>query len=285
VYDSVLKKIERGHTVSDAVDSIKILKDLGFKINLHYMPGLPGLSSKKDFQGMKQLFSNPDYRPDMLKIYPCMVVKGTKLYNLWKKKKFKPLTTTQAAKLISDFKTIVPKYVRIMRVQRDIPSYEIEAGVDRTNLRQYIDEIMKKHGKKCRCIRCREPKDDLKNEKLHVYEYEASKAKEFFISIENSENIFGFCRLRFPSQSIRKEIIEDSALIRELHVYGTAAGIGRKGIIQHKGLGRKLFNKAEATARKNKKKKIVVISGIGAREYYRKHGYKKQGPYMIKDLK
>jgi len=284
VYDSVLRKIERGHNVSESIKSIRILKDLGFKINAHYMPGLPGLNKKKDIEGMKQLFSNPDYRPDMLKVYPCMVVKGTKLYDLWKHKKYKPLSTKQAAKLISEFKTFVPEYVRIMRVQRDIPSYEIEAGVKRTNLRQYIKKYMNKKGTKCRCIRCREPKKaELKNEKLFVYEYEASKGKEFFISIENEKNIFGFCRLRFPGNSLRKEITKDSALIRELHVYGSATSIGKKGEIQHKGLGRKLLKKAEKIANENKKKKIVVISGVGAREYYRKQGYKKQGPYMIKN--
>jgi elongator complex protein 3 len=173
VYGSALEEIERGHSVQDSIESIGILKDLGFKINLHYMPGLPGIDRKKDFEGMKELFSNPDYRPDMLKIYPCMVISGTKLYDLWKKKKFKPLSTKKAAELIAKFKKIVPAYVRIMRVQRDIPSYEIEDGVNRTNLRQYIDVYMKKRGFKCKCIRCREPRDaELENEKLIVREYE-----------------------------------------------------------------------------------------------------------------
>jgi elongator complex protein 3 len=285
VYDAVLKNIERGHNVKDSIESIRILKDLGLKINLHHMPGLPGLGTKKDLAGMKSLFSSQDFRPDMMKIYPCMVLKGTKLYELWKNKKYNPLTTQQAAELIAEFKKSVPKYVRIMRVQRDIPSCKVESGVKRTNLRQYISEYMKKNRIRCNCIRCREPKNDaLAGAKIIVEQYKASQGKEFFISAENKKNIFGFCRLRFPSQSLRPEITTDSALIRELHVYGSAAALGESGQIQHRGLGRKLLKKAEMIARANKKKKMVVISGVGVREYYRKHGYKKQGPYMVKAI-
>jgi elongator complex protein 3 len=285
VYDAVLKNIERGHNVKDSIESIRILKDLGLKINLHHMPGLPGLGTKKDLAGMKSLFSSQDFRPDMMKIYPCMVLKGTKLYELWKNKKYNPLTTQQAAELIAEFKKSVPKYVRIMRVQRDIPSCKVESGVKRTNLRQYISEYMKKNRIRCNCIRCREPKNDaLAGAKIIVEQYKASQGKEFFISAENKKNIFGFCRLRFPSQSLRPEITTDSALIRELHVYGSAAALGESGQIQHRGLGRKLLKKAEMIARTNKKKKMVVISGVGVREYYRKHGYKKQGPYMVKAI-
>ncbi len=285
VYDDVLKKIHRGHTVEDTRESFRVLKDLGFKINAHYMPGLPGANRKKDLDGMKALFYDPYFRPDMLKIYPCMVIKGTKLYTLWKKGKYKPLTTKQAAKMIAKFKATIPEYVRIMRVQRDIPTYMISAGVDRTNLRQYVMEYMKKHNMKCRCMRCREAWNiEMKNPNLHVHEYEASKGKEFFISVEEKDKVFGFCRLRFPSRHLRKEITKDSALIRELHVYGEAAPIGQKGVVQHQGLGSKLLEKAEQIAKHNKFKKMVIISGIGVRNYYKKHGYEKEGPYMVKKL-
>lgn len=286
VYDDVLEKIKRGHTVQDSVNSIRVLKDLGFKINAHYMPGLIE-DRKKDLNGMKQLFANQDFRPDMLKIYPCMVLKGTKLFDLYKKNKFKPISTEQAASLIAEFKQFIPEYCRVMRVQRDIPPKQAEAGVDRSNLRQYVDEFMRQNKIKCRCIRCREIGRAKKAGKpfIKVYLYNASKGKEFFISIEDKYgSLYGFCRLRFPSQFLRKEITKASALIRELHVYGPAIEIGKKGKFQHKGLGKKLLKKAEELAKQNKKTKVVVISGVGVREYYRKMGYKRQGPYMAKLL-
>ncbi len=288
VYDESLRMMERGHTVEKSLESIRTLKDLGFKINIHYMPGL-FVSRKEDLAGMKMLFSDPGYRPDMLKLYPCMVVKGTKLYRMWKKGTFRPLSTKQAARLIADFKRHVPTYCRIMRVQRDIPSNMISSGVDRTNLRQYIHDIMVEKGTRCDCIRCREvartkePVDFGKMEISASY-YDASGGGEFFISYGSRDVIAGFCRLRFPSQSLREEITPDSAIIRELHVYGETAALGKRGKVQHRGIGKQLMDAAESLARLYLRKKIVVISGVGVREYYRKLGYRKQGPYMVKKL-
>ncbi|MBW2987667.1 tRNA uridine(34) 5-carboxymethylaminomethyl modification radical SAM/GNAT enzyme Elp3 [Candidatus Woesearchaeota archaeon] len=285
VYDEPLLLVGRGHDVKTTVASFQILKDLGFKINAHYMPGLPGVSMKKDLEGMKKLFSDECFRPDMMKIYPCMVVRGTELYEKWKKGEYNPLSTSDAAKLIANFKKYVPSYCRIMRVQRDIPSYQIDAGVKKTNLRQYIKKILEKNSIECKCIRCREPKGKpMGRKQLKVVEYDASMGKEFFISIEDKNNIYGFCRLRFPSTSLRKEITGKSALVRELHVYGSALQVGGKGDVQHKGLGKQLLGCAEKICKKNNKNKIIVISGIGAREYYKKLGYKLEGPYMVKRL-
>jgi len=289
VYNEALKNINRGHTVKQSKESIRTLKDLGFKLNFHYMPGLPGIGREKDLEGMKKLFTDSDFRPDMLKIYPCMVIPETKLYGEYKKGKFTPITTKEAISLIKEFKKYVPPYIRIMRVQRDIPTFMTTAGVDRTNLRQMIDNS----GHKCKCIRCREAghlfaKKGIKpkNVKIKVLEYDASGGKEFFISAEDfKQNILlGFCRLRFPSQTLRKEIVKDSAIIRELHVYGEAAEIGTIGDTQHKGWGKKLLKKAEEIAKKHKKEKVIVISGVGVREYYRKLGYKKEGVYMVKGI-
>lgn len=289
VYDEMLKSIRRGHSVKDSVEAIQTLKDLGFKLNLHYMIGLPGWTRKRDLEGLKQLFSDARFRPDMLKIYPCMVLKGTRLYKRWKEKKFKAMTTKQAARIIYEFKRYVPEYCRIMRVQRDIPTNATEAGVDRTNLRQYIDAM--EPG--CRCIRCREvghvyAKKRILPEKIEIIakEYVVSQGREFFISAEDIKKdiLVGFCRMRFPSKTLRKEITEDSALIRELHVYGKQISLGKKGSIQHKGYGKKLLKNAEMFAKEFGKEKMVVISGIGVREYYRKLGYRKEGPYMVKKL-
>ncbi len=278
VFDEVLKKAERGHDVKTTIEATRTLKDLGFKINYHYMPGLPGSSEKLDLEGFKKLFSDENFKPDMLKIYPCMVMKGTKLYDLWKDGKYTALTTERAAKIITEFKKIVPEYCRIMRVQRDIPTKHSAAGVGMTNLRQLI----KSRGARCRCIRCREIRNEkIDNYAINVYRYKASGGEEFFIAAENNV-LLGFCRLRFPSQSLRKEITKYSALIRELHVYGSAAGIGEDGAVQHKGIGKRLLEMAERMAYLNNRKKIVIISGIGVREYYKKLGYKKEGAYMVK---
>ena len=217
-----------------------------------------------------------------------MVVEGTELYKLWKKGKYKPLTTKQAGEIIAEAKKFIPPYVRIMRVQRDIPTYMTAAGVDRTNLRQYVEVLTKKEGIKCQCIRCREI-GRAKNIGMPIIvalEYQASDGTEFFIqAVDRYNNLFGFCRLRFPDKSLRKEITKNSALVRELHVYGPAVAIGKKGAIQHTGLGKRLLDTAERIAKDNGKEKIIVISGIGVREYYRKSGYKLEGPYMVKKIK
>ncbi len=287
VYDEVLKKTNRGHDLKDTIKSIRILKDLGFKINAHLMPGLPDVTKEKDVEGLKEIFKNPDFRPDMLKIYPCMVAPGTALYAFYKAGKFKPLTTDEAAQIIAEFKPSIPEYCRVQRINRDVPTKQWAAGVGLTNLRQYMDQ---KYKPKCRCIRCREPKDheiNWKKVELVVREYEASKGKEFFISYEDTSQdiILGFCRLRFPSTSLRPEITDSSALIREVHVYGQAIEIGKEGEeVQHKGLGKKLVKKAEEITKENGKNKIVIISGVGVREYYKKLGYQNDGPYVSKNL-
>ena len=288
VYDEALENIQRGHTVDDSIESTKELKDLGFKINYHIMPGLPGVSFEKDLEGFKQLFNDESFRPDMLKIYPCMVLKNTELYKKWKKGEYRPLTTERASELIKEFKRHIPPYARVMRVQRDIPTYATEAGVDRTNLRQMI----KNQGTDCKCIRCREPKpgnspkniSSVKDIKIYSQKYSASRGIEYFISIESNDSLLGFLRLRFPASSLRKEITKNSAIVRELHVYGDLIRIGKEGKIQHKGYGKRLLEKAEKLCIENGRKKVLIISGVGVRNYYRKQGYKKEGPYMVKYL-
>jgi len=288
IYDDVLSHIKRGHTNADSIQSIQELKDLGFKITLHYMPGLPLTSKEQDIEGMKSLFQNSDYRPDMLKIYPCMVAPGTPLYEDFQQGLFKPITTEEAMERIIELKKVIPTYCRIQRIQRDVPTKQWSAGVTDTNLRQLMHL---RYTVACRCIRCREPrKREINHEsmKVNIYEYEASEGKEFFIAAEDIKKdiIAGFCRLRLPSKCLRDEITSDSALIRELHVFGSAVGIGKKSEdIQHQGLGKLLLKKAEDIACEHKKKKIVIIAGIGVKEYYKKQDYLKQGPYMVKDIK
>jgi len=275
--NKVLSIIKRGHSVEDTKKSFRILKDLGFKINAHVMLGLP-----EDKNNLMTLFSDPDFRPDMLKIYPCIVMPGTELAERYKKGEYTPMKTNEAIKILAEFKTKVPEYVRIMRIQRDIPTKHSLAGVDKTNLRQLLQNYMNEHNIHCNCIRCNEIKTKIKNPKLEIIEYEASNGKEYFISIKQKKEIIGFCRLRFPSRSYRKEITKDSAIIRELHVYGTAIGLEKVGEVQHKGFGKILLKKAEEICKQNSKKKLLIISGVGVRNYYKKLGYKQDGPYVSK---
>ena len=253
------------------------------------MPGLPHVSKEMDLDAFRRLFSDPDFRPDMLKIYTCMVFKGTKLYEMWQKGEYKPLTTQEAAEMIVEFKKIVPEYVRIMRVVRDIPTQMSEDGVRKTNLRQDIFQLMHERGITCKCIRCREigrTNKPVPDYSIRVLKYAASQGTEFFIEAQYEGILLGYCRLRFPSQSLREEITETSAIIRELHVYGKKEDIGQKGITgtstQHVGIGKKLMQAAELICKDHGKDKVLVISAIGTRKYYEKLGYVLEGPYMVK---
>ena len=290
LHDEALKITNRGHTVQDTIESTQLLKDSFLKVTYHMMPGLPLSDHEKDINMFKELFSNSNFKPDSLKIYPCLVMPGTGLYGLWKLGRFTPITLEEAADIISEVKKYIPKYVRIMRIQRDIPTKVTAAGVNRTNLRQYVDEQVKEKKIKCNCIRCREPRGreiDWGNVKILHEEYEASNGREIFISAEDIKNdiLLGFVRLRIPYKPFRPEITKDSAGIRELHVYGTATALDKEGEVQHKGLGKKLLLEAENIAKeKYNIKKLLVISGIGVREYYRNLGYKNDGVYVSKNL-
>ena len=292
VYDEILKAINRGHTIEHTKQSVADLKDLGFKMNFHVMPGLPDtdgirITREKDISSIKEMFDNPDYVPDMLKIYPTMVMPGTALMKQYKQGVYKPLTTPEAAEIIAEAHRFIPEYCRVMRVQRDIPTFATEAGVDKTNLRQYVEKIAKERSIEFRDIRSREigALDVDETPEIKIREYDASSGKEFFISAEflKSDKILGFVRLRFPPRSLHPVITLRSALIRELHVYGSATAIGSKGEkTQHKGIGRKLMKKAEEIAMSHGKDKMVVISGVGVRGYYKKLGYELEKPYMTK---
>ena len=295
VYNDVLRKTARGHTITHSKKSTQILKDLGFKINYHMMTGLPGVDKEKDLKSLQEIFNNQEYRPDMIKIYPCLVLPGTLLYDQWKEGKFKPQDLMEAAEVIGEFLDEVPAYVKVMRIQRDIPSTLVEGGVQKTNLRQYVDDYMKEHGLKSKEIRVREVIRNTKklnpdNIEIRVFEYEASGGKEYFISAEDFENniLIGFCRLRFIKEALREEFTENSAIIRELHVYGAALNLSEKRDYsqssQHKGWGKKLLAKAEEIAKEAGKDKMLVISGVGVREYYRNLGYENDGLYVSKKL-
>ncbi len=292
LYNDILKKVKRGHGVKEVVEATQLLKDSFLKVGYHMMPGLPGSNEEKDVAMFKKLFEDERFKPDALKIYPLMVFRGTEIYECWKRGEFKPLTTKEATEEIIKIKQHIPKYCRIMRVQRDIPTKFSEAGVDITNLRQHIHEEMERRGLKCNCIRCREPrgrKIDFENVRLKRMDYRASGGYEVFLSYEDEKNdlLLGFIRLRIPNKPFRREISEKTAGIREVHVYGRAVPIGKKlkEGVQHRGFGRKLLEEAERIALEEfDKREMLIISGIGVREYYRKFGYKRKGVYMSKDI-
>lgn len=299
--DNVLEFIKRGHSVNDSKKAIALLRDHGYKLNFHIMLGLPNATKESDIALIDELFSDPSYRPDMIKLYPCMVMKGTELYDYYSKGEFKPMTTDEAIERLKIIIPKIPEYCRIMRIQRDIPTIQTHAGVDRTNLRQMVDEEMKKEGLIPQDIRSREigfrmkltnrPLSYFGEPQLVVKSYTATGGTEYFISFVGNDNVlFGFCRLRIPSTSVRPEITEKSSLVRELHVYGkqiatTDQDTANHGnLTQHRGLGRKLMEKAEEITKENGRSKVVVISGIGVRNYYAKSGYVQEGPYMVKEL-
>jgi elongator complex protein 3 len=296
VFDDIYKLVNRGHTINQVVSGTTNLKDSALKVCYHMMPGLPGSSPFKDLEGFKLIFTDPRFKPDMLKIYPTLVVKGTELYEWWKRGDYEPLTTEKAVELISEVKRMVPPWLRIMRVQRDIPLHQIEAGVDKGNLRQILKERLKEKGDKCNCIRCKEvghrTLEDVCADEIQLINrvYQASGGIEVFISAEDVKNeiLIGFLRLRIPSgYSFRPEISKNTALIRELHVYGEMLPVGkrRKDTWQHRGWGKALLAEAEKVSFEEfDKKHILVMSALGTKRYYAKLGYVKDGIYVSKKL-
>lgn len=297
-FDFVYKEVKRGHSVKDVVESTQQLKDSGLKVCYHMMPGLLGKNLNLDLQGFRKIFSENEFKPDMLKIYPCLILKGTNYYEKWKKGKFIPLETEDAIDEIIEIKKMMPPWIRTMRIQRDIPSQLIEAGVKASNLGELIYREMEKRKINCKCIRCREVGTALKKEifpkeeniKIVRRDYNASHGKEIFLSFEDVKKdiLIGFLRLRIPWKPFRKEISDNTGLVRELHVYGPMVEIGEKPKEewQHRGYGKELLREAEKISKEDFcMKKILVTSGIGARNYYKKFFYKREGVYMGKKLK
>ncbi|EKE18442.1 MAG: hypothetical protein ACD_9C00335G0001, partial [uncultured bacterium] len=289
IFDDVLELNKRGHLVSETIRATKMLKDAGFKINYHMMPGLPGSNVKRDFEMFKALFNGPEFQPDMLKIYPTVVLKNSLLYNHWKKGKYVPLTNEDFEKLVLKIKneTITP-YVRIARLIRDVPTPSIVAGPTVSNLRQIIIPQSK-----CPCIRCREVREGYTIKEdivLDRIDYFASDGKEIFLQYvsPDKKKLFALLRLRIPNDKNHFiSALKNTALIREVHTYGKLTKIDTTDAAspQHIGLGKKLLLEAERIAKEEFGfKKIVVISGVGVRGYYRKSGYKLKDTYMIKNI-
>jgi len=298
--EEVLRIVERGHSTREVVESFRAAKDAGLKVVAHMMPGLPGSTQKEDLQGFRRLVSDPGFRPDMLKIYPWLVVRGTKAFEWWRNGVYAPLSSEEAAAFVAGVKEFVPPWMRIMRVQREIPARLILAGPNKGNLREHALTLLAGKGRRCRCIRCREVghrriKDgvdpDPDEVRLVRTYYESSYGTEVFLSQEDlmTDTLIAYLRLRVPSPSAHRTEInsESSTVVRELHVYGPLVPVGEHDLSswQHKGHGASLLKEAERVSRDEyDARKILVLSALGTKEYYKRAEYSYDGPYMSKHL-
>ncbi len=291
--DEILERNHRGHDVGATRDAVRLLRAAGFKIVLHWMPNLLGATLESDREDFNQLWEDVDLRPDELKIYPCQLLENTDLYSYWERGEFEPYTTEELIELLAEIKTTIPRYCRVNRIIRDIPSTNIVAGNKRTSLRQDVQLDMRQRGEQCRCIRCREVRGkqlDHAHFELLELSYDAGAAEEHFLSFETLEgDLAGYLRLSLPN---REELdtglrdLHDAAIVREVHVYGQSLEVGKThaGAVQHSGLGAKLMERAEEIAHQHGYERLGVIAALGTRGYYRKLGYDLGESYMLKDL-
>ena len=320
--DKILELIQRGHTVEQFTNAMKLLREAAFKVDLHFMPDLPGTTAKHDVEMYRELFANPKLRPDMVKIYPNTVIPSAELYQWYLDGRYKPYGDNDLFEALLEMKRITPRYCRISRLIRDIPSDEIEAGNTITNLREMLEKRLHERGEVCVCLRCREIGRHLKEVDINVLpeifveQYDTDGGTEYFLTYEDPKRIavYAFLRLRIPHHIVRhceecsnnkttrqslcrncKETnllhklmpeLTGAAFIRELHTYGQLLRLGEQSdsASQHKGMGKGLVARAEEIIRQQGFTKAAIISGVGVRGYYEKLGYKKEGTYMVKPL-
>ena len=298
--ERILALNQRGHDVEAVRRAVRLLRAAGFKLHVHWMPNLLGATPESDRIDFARLWSDPAIRPDELKIYPCSIIEGTELYARWRTGEFRPYTDEELVPLVADCKATVPPYCRINRVFRDIPADDIVAGSKRSNLRQLALSLLESQGRRCACIRCREVRGACISEndlRLAVVDYDTDSAREQFLAYETEGGaLAGFLRLSLPRMNGGEpaaletaevwEVLPElrgAALIREVHVYGPALGIGADsdGDAQHLGLGRRLIVEAKRRARSAGFDRVAVISAIGTRRYYEAHDFRRDGLYMI----
>ncbi len=290
--DDVLRLTKRGHQVEQTIRATEMLKDAGFKVCYQVMPNLPGSNLKQDQEMFKKLFDCPSFRPDFLKIYPCLVLENSELYEQWQKGEYCPYTNEELIELLVDVKkNIIPRYTRIQRLFRDVPVPDIKAGCKTSNLREEFARHGKEHQWRCQCIRCREVKgESFTPEDVVLYreDYNASNGKEVFISYENKDRskLYALLRLRI-TQKWSLPSLERCVLVREIRTYGQQVSLqgSNKEATQHRGLGKRLIKEAERIAKEEfGVSTLAVISGVGVRDYWKKQGYFLKDTYMFKDL-
>jgi elongator complex protein 3 len=290
--DRILALNKRGHTVHKMVDAIQMIRLAGFKIVAHWMPNLLGATVQSDRLDYARLWQEGSVQADELKIYPCQLLKQAKLYQYWERGEYKPYSEDELTDLLAEVKPTTPRYCRINRVIRDIPSNHVVEGNRNTSLRQGLAAHMQAKGLKCQCIRCREVRSkdlDVEALELHNLVYDTGQTIEHFISFDTpNDELAGFLRLSLPKAKNPLAIaeLEGTAMIREVHVFGLSLEIGAdiKGAAQHLGLGKKLIEQASQISLQTGFTHLAVISAIGTREYYRKRGFMEGELYMVKSL-
>jgi elongator complex protein 3 len=289
--DRILEMNKRGHDVECTRKAVALLRAAGFKIVLHWMPNLHGATPGSDREDFARLWT--DFCPDEIKIYPNQLLANAELYEYWQRGEFQPYTTQELIDLIADIKPTIPRYCRVNRVIRDIPSTNVVEGNRRTSLRQDVHEEMKQRGTRCQCVRCREVRGkSVTTEALELNDlvYQAGTAEEHFISFVTPEDkLAGFVRLSLPGKDSPTTGMADlsgAALIREVHVYGQSLPVGaeKDGAAQHAGLGTRLLEEAERVARANGFERMAVISAVGTRGYYLGRGFERGELYLVKKL-
>ena len=287
--DSVLKANKRGHTLKITENAINLIRLAGYKIHAHWMANLYKSTPENDLDDFRNMFKNPNIKPDELKIYPCSLIENTELFELYQQGKYTPYSEKELKTLLVKAKKDIPRYCRISRLFRDIPSFEIKAGVRKTNFRQIVQNEMKKRGLTCNCIRCREIRAkevDLTELIFKTTKYQTKVSTEYFLSYNTKENkLAGFLRLSLPKPNYSKnhfiKELKNSAVIREVHVYGESLRINQdKQTPQHSGIGKRLIKKAKEISKTNNFTNLAVISAVGTREYYRKQNFKIENLYM-----
>ncbi|MGD1004438.1 MAG: tRNA uridine(34) 5-carboxymethylaminomethyl modification radical SAM/GNAT enzyme Elp3 [Methanoregulaceae archaeon] len=284
----ILQLNRRGCTVEDTVKANRLLRDAGLKVGFHLMPNLPGSDITTDRKMFETIFSDSQFRPDFLKIYPTLVTPGSEIEQLWRSGKYIPYNEEEMIDLVAYAKSLIPEYTRLQRIQRDIPAKLIVAGSRHSNFRQLVQHRLSEMGIRCRCIRCREigRLPSKVNTEIQTFTYECCGGKEHFISSISGDSLIGFARLRFPSSVFSSEL-EGSALLRELHVYGSLVPLGRNADddeYQHRSHGKDLLSRAEEISQNAGFRRIAIMSGVGVRPYYRRQGYERAGPYMAKEI-
>ena len=290
--DGILERNKRGHTSEQARQAVDLLRAAGFKVVAHWMPNLLGATLESDRADFAKLWIEGSIQPDELKIYPCQLLQNTELYHYWQKGEYQPYSEEQLIDLLADIKPTVPRYCRINRVIRDIPSTNVVAGNRNTSLRQDVARELERRGKRCNCIRCREIRGSTlqkANLELHDLVYQTGVSEEHFLAYDTEDNrLAGFLRLSLPYENNVLEIpdLEDAAIIREVHVYGQSLEVGTEqaGAAQHAGIGKNLIQKAEEIARGQGYNRLAVIAAVGTRQYYAMRGFGMGELYMVKPL-
>ncbi len=289
--ETIARLTKRGHGAAEVARATRLLRNAGLKICYHLMPNLPGSTPEKDIEMSRLIYSDRRFKPDYVKIYPCMVIAGTELFRMWQRGEHRTYTDEELKCVLKEISALTPPWVRVDRLVRDISRKWVAAGTVKTNFRQVVEEELKKEGRPCRCIRCREVgggEYDLNDLEFNEIEYATVGGKEIFLSFEKGAKLYALLRLRLPNKGERMLFAElrGAAIIREVHSYGQAMGFSKrgKGKTQHQGLGKQLLERAEKRARAKGYKKIAVISAIGTREYYKKLGYVLEGTYMMKEF-